>query len=138
MTSPSRSRERPHRLPAKGAFAIAAALLATAGPVLAQEAVRPPKPGDEATFLAENQAAMSKMMSAMAIRPTGDIDRDFVEMMTPHHQAAIDMAQAELRYGRNERLRRLAQEIIVNQTQEIAAMHLAIGEAPPPSVPAPK
>jgi uncharacterized protein (DUF305 family) len=38
------------------------------------------------------------------------------------------MAQAELRHGRNEQLRRLAQEIIVEQTQEIATMRLALGQ----------
>jgi hypothetical protein len=58
-------------------------------------------------------------------------------MMVPHHQGAIDMAQAELRYGRNEQLRRMAQEIIVTQQQEIAAMRLAVGEPLPPSAPAP-
>jgi len=55
----------------------------------------------------------------------------------PHHQGAIDMAQAVLRYGRNEQLRRLAQEIIVTQQQEIAAMRLAVGEELPPSVASP-
>jgi hypothetical protein len=58
-------------------------------------------------------------------------------MMVPHHQGAIDMAQVLLRYGRNEQLRRLAQEIIVTQQQEIAAMRLAVGEPLPPSVPSP-
>jgi hypothetical protein len=57
--------------------------------------------------------------------------------MAPHHQGAIDMAQAELRYGHNEQLRRLAQEIIVTQQQEIAAMRLALGQRLPPSMPAP-
>jgi Domain of unknown function (DUF305) len=42
-----------------------------------------------------------------------------------------------LRYGHNEQLRRLAQEIIVTQQQEIAAMRLAVGEPLPPSTPAP-
>jgi uncharacterized protein (DUF305 family) len=46
--------------------------------------------------------------------------------MVPHHQGAIEMAQAELRYGHNEQLRRLAQEIIVAQSQEIAVMRQAI------------
>jgi hypothetical protein len=55
----------------------------------------------------------------------------------PHHQGAIDMALAVLRYGRNEQLRRLAQEIIVTQQQEIAAMRLAVGEPLPPSVASP-
>ena len=91
----------------------------------------------EATFLAENQAAMDKMMAQMDIKPTGDVDHDFTATMIPHHQGAIDMAQAELRYGHNEQLRRIAQEIIVEQQQEIAAMHLALGQPLPPSTAAP-
>ena len=47
------------------------------------------------------------------------------------------MAQAVLRYGRNEQIRRLAQEIIVTQQQEIVAMRLAIGQPLPPSAPSP-
>nr|WP_244196069.1 DUF305 domain-containing protein [Paraburkholderia susongensis] len=92
---------------------------------------------DEAPFLQENDAAMTKMMADMSIRPTGDVDRDFVAMMVPHHQGAIDMAQAELRYGLNEQLRRIAQEIVVEQQQEIVAMYLARGQPLPPSTPAP-
>jgi uncharacterized protein (DUF305 family) len=88
----------------------------------------------EAPFLAENEAAMTKMMRDMAVAPTGDIDRDFVAMMVPHHQGAIEMALAVLRHGHNEQVRRLAQEIIVTQQQEIAAMRLAVGEPLPPSV----
>ncbi|MHC2884079.1 uncharacterized protein (DUF305 family) [Bradyrhizobium barranii subsp. barranii] len=85
----------------------------------------------------ENEAAMTKMMNDMAAKPTGDIDRDFVAMMSPHHQGAIDMAVIELRYGKNEQLRRIAQEIIVDQMQEIAAMKLAIGEPATDTTPAP-
>jgi Domain of unknown function (DUF305) len=81
----------------------------------------------EASYIAENVSAMTKMMSEMGIRPSGDIDSDFVAMMTAHHQGAIEMALAELRYGHDERLKRMAQEIIVTQRDEIAAMRLAIG-----------
>jgi Domain of unknown function (DUF305) len=94
-------------------------------------------PTAEAPFLTENTDAMKKMMIDMEITPTGDVDRDFVTMMVPHHLGAIEMAQAELRYGRNELLRRLSQEIIVTQQQEIAAMRLALGQPLPPSAPAP-
>jgi uncharacterized protein (DUF305 family) len=83
----------------------------------------------EAPFLQENAAAMTKMMAAMAVTPSGDVDRDFVATMVPHHQGAIEMAQAELRYGHNEQLRRIAQEIIVDQTQEIAVMRQAIRDS---------
>jgi hypothetical protein len=92
---------------------------------------------DEPGFLRANEAAMTKMMDGMAAKPTGDVDRDFVAMMSPHHQGAIDMAVIELRYGRNEQLRRIAQEIIVDQMQEIAAMKLAIGEPATDTTPAP-
>jgi hypothetical protein len=91
----------------------------------------------EAPYLADNVSAMTKMMVDMGIRPSGDVDTDFVAMMVPHHQGAIEMAQAELRYGHNETLRRMAQEIIVTQQQEIAAMRLALGQPLPPSVPSP-
>jgi hypothetical protein len=92
---------------------------------------------NETAFIAENAAAMDKMMADMDVKPTGDVDADFVAMMVPHHQGAIDMALAVLRYGKNEQIRRLAQEIIVTQQQEIAAMRLALGQPLPPSTPAP-
>ena len=84
----------------------------------------------EGPFLAENNAAMTKMMAAMDVVPSGDVDADFVAMMIPHHQGAIDMARAQLRFGSNEQIRRIAQEIVVTQQQEIAAMRLAIGRQP--------
>lgn len=83
----------------------------------------------ESAFLEANEKAMIKMMRKMHIRPTGDVDRDFVAEMIPHHQAAIDMASALLKSGGNETLKRLAQEIIVTQEDEIAAMRLAIGKS---------
>jgi uncharacterized protein (DUF305 family) len=82
----------------------------------------------DAPFVARVKDAMSVMMAGMESAPTGDADKDFVAWMIPHHQGAIDMAEAELLYGRNVKLRRIAQEIIVTQQQEIAAMRLAIGQ----------
>lgn len=113
-----------------GRLALAATISFIAGAAAAQA-------GDEKPFLVEMQAAMDRMMAGMATKPTGDIDKDFVAMMLPHHQGAIDMAVAELRYGKNEQLRRIAQEIIVDQQQEIAAMDLAIGQRLPPSTAVP-
>jgi hypothetical protein len=92
----------------------------------------------EAPFLKENSDAMMKMMDGMGVEPSGDIDQDFVAMMIPHHQGAIDMAQAELRYGKNERLRRIAQEIIVEQQQEIVAMDVALDKPLPRSTACPE
>ena len=89
----------------------------------------------EASFLARTDSAMARMMAAMKIKPSNDMDRDFVAMMVPHHQGAIDMAKAELSYGHNKLLRRLAQEIIATQEQEIAVMRHALGKPLPMSMP---
>lgn len=87
----------------------------------------------ESKFLIANDTAMRKMMDGMKIKESGDIDRDFASLMIPHHEGAIDMARAELQYGKNEQLRRIAQEIIVAQQQEIIAMRLALGDPLPAS-----
>ena len=111
-------------------------LVVTLGAAAAGHATAPGTRPVEAPFLAENRAAMSRMMAGMEVKPSGDADRDFAAMMIAHHQGAIDMARAELRHGRNERLRRIAQGIVVEQQQEIAAMRLALDQAPlPPSAP---
>ena len=69
------------------------------------------------------ESAMTVMDDGMRQAPmTGDPDHDFAAMMIPHHQGAIDMAKAELLYGKNPVLRRLAQEIIVTQNSEITVM----------------
>lgn len=91
----------------------------------------------ESAFIQDNQTAMDRMMTAMEVKPSGNIDDDFVAMMAPHHQGAIDMAIAELRYGTNPQLRRIAQEIIVTQQQEITAMYQALNKPLPPALAAP-
>jgi uncharacterized protein (DUF305 family) len=73
-------------------------------------------------FYARMDAVMARMHVAMHVAPSGDPDRDFARMMVPHHQGAIDMALLELRFGKDERLRRLAQGIIIEQGQEIQVM----------------
>lgn len=90
------------------------------------------------TFASAMQAAMARMDRGMMAPASGDADRDFAAMMIPHHQGAVEMAEAELRFGRDPVLRRLAQGIIVEQRQEIAVMHQALATlppAPPPSMP---
>ncbi len=84
-----------------------------------------------APFLAENTAAMDKMMADTDVKPTGDVDADFVAMMIPHHQGASESAaprRAALP-ARTSKFERIAQEIIVEQQQEIAAMRLAMESA---------
>ncbi|POR40045.1 DUF305 domain-containing protein [Methylobacterium sp. V23] len=74
--------------------------------------------------------SMERMHAEMMIPPSGDPDRDFAAMMIPHHQGAIDMAKAQLAYGRDPVLGRLAQGIIVEQGQEIEVMRRTLAERP--------
>ena len=73
----------------------------------------------------EMEQAMEKMHTGMAsIKPSGDNDADFVRFMLPHHEAALDMAKAELTHGKDPQMRRLAQEIVTDQQSEIELMQL--------------
>jgi uncharacterized protein (DUF305 family) len=81
----------------------------------------------------EFNSSMAKMHAAMAsVVPSGKSDVDFVRLMLPHHQAAIDMAKIQLRYGKDPEMRRLAQEIITDQQSEIDLMQLWLKRHDPP------
>lgn len=80
----------------------------------------------------ELMASMGKMDVDMAsMKPSGDSDVDFVKLMFPHHQAAIDMAKTELMHGKDPQMRRLAQEIITDQQSEIELMQLWLKQHEP-------
>ena len=66
------------------------------------------------------KSGMDKMMTDMhQMEMTGNVDNDFAMMMKSHHQAAVDMAQAELESGKDEGLKKMAQNIINAQRSEI-------------------
>lgn len=74
-------------------------------------------------YASEMNVDMAKMMSDMhAPGYTGDADVDFIAMMIPHHQGAVDMARLVLRDGNDPVTRKLAEEIIATQTVEIEGM----------------
>lgn len=74
-------------------------------------------------FPAQMHAAMAKMSKDMEAAPmTGDPDKDFLSMMIPHHEGAVEMARLVLVHGRDPLVRKLAEEIITAQQTEIATM----------------
>lgn len=82
----------------------------------------------------ELEQGMERMHAGMrSITPTGNNDADFVKLMLPHHQAAIDMAKTELLYGKDPQMRRVAQEIIIDQQSEIELMQLWLKQREPGS-----
>jgi len=74
--------------------------------------------------------SMDKMMSGMDAPYANDADQDFVTHMVPHHQGAIDMAEIELKYGSDPKLKQLAARIISAQQHEIAFMQAWLAKHP--------
>ena len=116
------------------ALGVLAALMA--GPAVAADAMKDMPgmamshgPADDAMT-----AGMTKMQHDMGAAPmTGDPDRDFVAMMLPHHQGAVDMAEIELKYGTDPKLKALARGIIAAQEKEIAFMQAWLAKHPAPA-----
>jgi uncharacterized protein (DUF305 family) len=99
-------------------------MLAMAGLFVAATAAEQSAPR-AAEFMQAMNGSMQTMDRDMAAAPmNGNADHDFAAMMIPHHQGAIDMAKVELSYGKDPVMRRLAQEILVDQQSEIDAMRL--------------
>ena len=113
--------------PSRRSFTLGAAAAAAAAPTLAQKHSGAPDMHHSSPrqddFAAQMHEQMRIMVEAIGQTPmTGDPDRDFLAMMIPHHQGAIDMARLVLTYGRDPLTRQLAEEIVASQRTEIGSM----------------
>lgn len=80
----------------------------------------------------ELTASMEKMHAAVtSTHISENSDMNFIQLMLPHHQAAINMARTELKYGKDPQMHRLAQEIVTDQQSEIELMQLWLNEHRP-------
>jgi uncharacterized protein (DUF305 family) len=128
---------RPNKLASAVLLAAAAALGAAplsalaqtrasmASPSSAAEAESAPAGGQDAggDSTAAFKAADKHMMDSMQGQAyTGNADDDFVSHMIAHHQGAVDMAEAEAKYGKDPQLKALAARIIKSQRREIDFM----------------
>jgi len=67
----------------------------------------------------EMQKSMKGMKDMESMPMTGDIDHDFAMMMKKHHESAVEMANVELKHGKDATLRNMAKDIIKSQKKEI-------------------
>jgi uncharacterized protein (DUF305 family) len=87
------------------------------------ESQNAPRSESSQLFVHQMDAGMKKMMNDMhAAGHSGNPDIDFLAMMIPHHEGAVEMARLLLIHGKDPLTRRLAEEIIASQTAEITAM----------------
>jgi uncharacterized protein (DUF305 family) len=79
--------------------------------------------GVDAGDLGMAEHEMGRDTDAAMLRDAKPFDREFIDMMIPHHQGAIRMAHVELDKGENAELKRLAEAIVDAQSKEIDDMN---------------
>ena len=93
-------------------------VLCSAGYVNAADA-----PAPHAGFHMEASALMEKMGAEMkTMKATGNADKDFAAMMISHHQGAVEMSEAYLKFGKDDELKKMASKMIEDQKKEIQMM----------------
>jgi uncharacterized protein (DUF305 family) len=93
-----------------------------------KDAMMPGMPGMSAGGGDMRGSMMGMMKSMDAMKPTGNMDRDFAAMMKVHHEGAIDMSQMELQSGKDPKMRAMAKRIIEAQKKEIKEFEQWLGQ----------
>ncbi len=105
------------------AVSVAVVVLITGG--IAGFAIGRTTGGDHGGTMAGGMSMDDDDMGGMSEGANGMMAMDeqqFLAMMIPHHQAAVDMAKAELANGTNPKVKAIARRVIAAQDKEIAQM----------------
>ena len=81
------------------------------------------KPGKEQPAHADDMSASMKKMNEMMVHHLGkkdaEYERRFIDMMIPHHEGAVLMAEHALKHSNKPELKRMAEKMIESQQKEI-------------------
>lgn len=70
-----------------------------------------------------SESMMGMSMDDSMLKDAKPFDRQFIDMMVPHHQGAIRMARIELAKGKNPELKKIARDVVLAQSREIGQMN---------------
>jgi uncharacterized protein (DUF305 family) len=93
------------------------------GEIRVMEAIGHDLEGVKAADLGMSQKDMGMGMDDSMLETADPFDREFIDMMIPHHQGAIRMARMELAEGKSAALKNVAEDIVAAQAKEIRAMN---------------
>lgn len=71
---------------------------------------------------------MQHMHGIERLQMSGNVDRDFAEMMIRHHEGAIAMAKVQIEQGKDEAMKKEARRIVSDSEKEIAGLKAALGK----------
>ncbi len=82
------------------------------------------KPGAEASEADRGymKAMQATQQTLMKTEMSGSSGGDFLRVMIPHHQSAIDMAKVVIAHGKDPEIRKLAEGVVTAQEAEIEQM----------------
>ena len=94
--------------------------------LVAQQPAAPAKPmpaNQHQAMLSGDMTKDMRMMNEMMVKMLGKSDADyekrFIDMMIPHHEGAIMMAQDALKNATKPELKKMAEKMIEDQTKEV-------------------
>src|SRR5687767_11238396 len=99
-----------------GAFLILALSVCAAAPAADKAADKAPG-GNPAMEM--HRSMMKGAKESMSMKPSGNMDHDFATMMRHHHMQGVEMAQYQLKHGKDQKMRDMAQKIMESQKKEI-------------------
>ncbi|MDF2614535.1 MAG: hypothetical protein K0S71_2321 [Clostridia bacterium] len=83
----------------------------------------------EEEYMIEFIEFYTRMKLAMeSVKPTGNVDKEFLKQMIPHHDAAVNISRVVLRHTKNPEVRKMARNAIKSQTADIKDMSKLIKE----------